>query len=325
MIIEYVLFILGFVLLVKGADWLVEGSSALAKRYGVSSLMIGLTIVSFGTSAPELLVNVFAALKGNSDVALGNIIGSNLMNLLLGLGIVAVIDHVRAKHSITWREIPFALLSVILLLILINKNNILSIFNISDGSVNTLSIADGIIMLLFFSAFLYYLYYAAKAERNKDQEQIKIFGNLKTVIYIIVGIAGLYFGGDLVVDGAVFIAKQFGLSEFLISVTIIAIGTSLPEIVTAVTAALKKDTDMSVGTIVGTNIFNILFVLGITALISPISAPYFINFDLIILLIATALLFAFMFIGRKHTLDRWEGIVYIIIYAIYLYIIIKRG
>lgn len=317
--LEYFLFIIGFIFLVKGADLLVDSSAALAKKFGVSSLVIGLTIVAFGTSAPELIVNIIAALKGASDIALGNIIGSNVVNILIGLGLAGIIAQIRVKHTLTWREIPFAILSCLVLLVLSNKYMILG------KPLFTLHKVDGIIMLLFFSIFIYYLYYSTKLERNKDSNDIKKLSNLKMIIYLILGFAGLFYGGELVVKNAVLIAKALGVSEYLISATIIAVGTSLPELVTSIVAMFKKDADLAVGTIVGSNIFNVFFILGVTALIAPINIPVFINFDLLILLITTLLLFIFMFIGQKHRLERWQGICFVVMYVFYIYVIVMRG
>ncbi len=319
--LEYFLFIIGFIFLVKGADLLVDGSAALAKKFGVSSLIIGLTIVAFGTSAPELIVNVIAALKGASDIALGNIIGSNVVNILIGLGLAGIIAQIRVKHTLTWREIPFAILSCLVLLVLSNKYLILG------KPLFTLHKVDGIILLLFFSIFLYYLYYSTKLERNQDSNSsdIKTLSNLKMTMYIILGFAGLFYGGELVVKNAVQIAKAFGVSEFLISATIIAVGTSLPELVTTIVAMFKENADLAVGTIVGSNIFNVFFILGVTALIAPINIPAFVNFDLMMLLITTSLLFIFMFIGQKHQLERWQGICFVIMYVFYIYVIVMRG
>lgn len=317
--LEYFLFIIGFVFLVKGADLLVDGSAALAEKFGVSSLVIGLTIVAFGTSAPELIVNVIAALNGASDIALGNIIGSNVVNILIGLGLASIITEIRVKHTLTWREIPFGILSCLVLLVLSNKYLILG------KPLFTLHRVDGIIFLLFFSIFLYYLYYSSKLERNKDNSDIKTLSNLKMTAYIILGFAGLLYGGELVVKSAVSIAKVLGISEFLISATIIAVGTSLPELVTSIVAMFKKNADLALGTIIGSNIFNVFFILGITALIAPINVPSFVNFDLIMLLITTLLLFIFMFMGEKHRLERWQGICFVLMYIIYIYIIVMRG
>ena len=328
--IEYILFVLGIVLLIKGADYLVEGSSSLAKKLGIPTLVIGLTIVAFGTSMPELIVNIFAALKGSTEVAFGNIIGSNIANILLVLGIVAIICPIKVKSSTIWKEIPFALLAVIVLFVI---SNYLLIDNINITSLTRVS---GIILLCFFVIFIYYAIGLAKkykVQLNKGKtevikhQDINIEKHKGITIFLMIlgGLVGLYFGGKWVVEGAIFIAQQFGLSEFLISATIIAIGTSLPELVTGVIAAKKKDSELAVGNSVGSNIFNIFWVLGITALITPIMIPNFINLDMVFLGIATLLLFLALFVGKKHEIERWQGWVFVLLYIAYIVFIIIRG
>lgn len=323
MFIEITLFILGILLLIKGAGWLVKGASSLAKKFGISTLIIGLTVVAFGTSMPELIVNILAAIRGASEIAFGNIIGSNISNILLVLGITAIITNVRAHYSTVWKEIPFALLSVLVLFVLSNK-----IFN--GTRIFLLNRADGLILLFFFGIFIYYtgeLIYIKKLKKKKEKVKTKIpsLSNTKITGLILLGLIGLYLGGKWVVDGAVFIALQFGLSEFLISATIIAIGTSLPELVVSVTAALKKDIDLAIGNIVGSNIFNILWILGITALITPIIIPSFINLDIAFLLITTLLLLLFMFTGKRQIIERKHGILFILLYIFYIIFLIIRG
>lgn len=322
MITVYILFILGIILLIKGADWLVDGASSLAKKLGVSTLVIGLTVVAFGTSMPELIVNIMAAINNASGVAFGNIIGSNISNILLVLGATALIYNLKIKKTIIKKGIPFAFLSVIVLLVLANKKS---------GFITRL---DGIIMLLFFAIFLYYTYEiftssknrrAKRAEKKSKKIEIQKHSNLIISLMLIGGLIALYFGGIWTVKGAVFIAKQFGLSQFLISATIIAIGTSLPELITSITAALRKDADMAIGNIIGSNIFNILWVLGITSIISPIAIPSFIIIDIIILAVITLLLFSFMFFGKKEELEKHQGILFILLYLAYIIFIVLRG
>lgn len=320
--IEYVLFIVGIALLIKSADFLVDGASSLADKLGIPTLIIGLTIVAFGTSMPELIVNIFAALEGTTDIAFGNIIGSSLANILLILGLVAIILPIRIQHSTVWKEIPFALLAAVVLFIVAND------FVIDKIEIFSLTRIDGIIMLLFFAIFLYYVFETAKANRvNLEDKKIKVkkYKNSVIALLIIVGLIGLTLGGKWTVDGAVFIAQQFGLSQFLISATIIAIGTSLPELMTSFAAIRKKDVDLAVGNIVGSNIFNIFWILGVTAFIAPVAIPNFINFDMILLIFVTVALFFFMFIGKKHHLDRWQGILFVLLYIAYIIFIIIRG
>lgn len=320
--IEYILFVVGIGILIKGADYLVEGSSSLAKKFKIPTLVIGLTIVAFGTSMPELIVNIIAALNGATEVAFGNIIGSNIANILLVLGIVAIINPIKVERSTIWKEIPFALLAVVVLFVV---SNYLLIDNINITSLTKVS---GLIMLCFFVIFIYYTVNLAKnSKKQLDDKELKIqkLSNLKIFLMILGGLVGLYFGGKWVVEGAVFVAQQFGLSEFLISATIIAIGTSLPELVTGIKAAKRKDTGLAVGNIVGSNIFNIFWILGITALIAPVAIPSFINLDILLLGIASFLLFIFLFIGKKHELERWQGWMFILLYSAYIVFLILRG
>ena len=303
------LIFLGIVLLIKGADYLVKGSSSLAKKLGIPTLIIGLTIVALGTSTPELVVNILAALKGSTEVAFGNIIGSNIANILLVLGIVAIIYPIKVESSTIWKEIPFALLGVVVLFVASNY------FLIDKITINSLTRVSGIIFLCFFIIINYYAFGLAKRHKVQlDQGKKEVIKhqdidiekhkNISIFLMVLGGLIGLYFGGKWVVEGAIFMAQQLGLSEFLISVTIIAIGTSLPELVTGITAAKKKDTELAVGNSVGSNIFNIFWILGITAIIAPIAIPNFINLDIAFLGIATFLLFIALFIEKKHELER---------------------
>jgi len=320
--LEYILFVIGIFLLIKGADYLVDGSSSLAKKFKVPTLVIGLTIVAFGTSMPELVVNVIAGLKGSGDIAFGNIVGSNIANILLILGITASIYSVKVHKSTTWKEIPFALLAVIVLFVfastmVLDRLNLNSIFRF-----------QGILLLLFFGIFLYYVFELAKrnkAQMEDDKLEIKKLSSMKIFLYIIVGLVALYFGGKWTVEGAVSLARLIGMSEYFISLTIVAIGTSLPELITSIIAAMKKDVDLAVGNIVGSNIFNIFWILGVSALITPIAIPTFAIIDLSILLGITALLFLFMFIGKKHELEKWQGIVFVLMYVAYIIYLIMRG
>jgi cation:H+ antiporter len=319
--IEYLLLVLGLVLLVKGADFLVDGSSSLAKKFGISSLAVGLTVVAFGTSLPELMVNIYASLNGASEISFGNIIGSNIANILLILGICSIVSVIKFNKSTVWKEIPFALLAVILFFVLSNKSRIEGV----KGGFITL--IDGVVLLLFFLMFLYYVYELAKEKKLEVAKDVVIHthSNLMISLMIIAGIVALYFGGEFTVKGAITIARQLGISELLISSTIIAIGTSLPELVTSILALVKKESELSVGNIVGSNIFNILFIIGISALISPIAVPALINFDFVFLFAATILLFAFLFVSKKHELKRWHGIIFILVYIAYIVFLIHRG
>ncbi len=317
--IDYIFIMIGLALLYQGANWFVEGASSLAKHLGISSLVIGLTVVAFGTSMPELVVNFFASIHGNSDVAFGNIVGSNIINLLLILGVTGLISPLIVQKPTVWKEIPFALLAVLVLTTMSNK------IMLANDSDNILTRADGIILLFFFSMFLYYIFETIRNSTNESSDNIKEHSSTKISFMLIAGFIFLVIGGKLTVDGAVSIARQIGISEFLISSTIVAAGTSLPELVTSVAAALKKEMDISVGNIVGSNIFNIFFIMGVSSTISPLTVPIGINVDLIILAIATLLFFIFMFIGKKHKFERWEALTFLAIYVGYTLFIINRG
>jgi K+-dependent Na+/Ca+ exchanger related-protein len=311
----YALFALGVVLLLKGADYFIEGSSALAKRLGISSLVIGLTVVAFGTSMPELVVNIIAALNGNGEIAFGSIVGSNISNTLLVLGIIATITGFKVQKSTVRKEIPFSLLAVAVLLVFTSVSFL-------DGFALThIYRFQGVLLILFFSIFLYYLFEHIRLGKNGDYElktDIKDYGLQKAVGLISIGILGLYVGGAWVIEGAISIARAFGMSDYFISLTVIALGTSLPEIVASVKAALKNEVDLAIGGVVGSNIFNIFWVLGVSSIITPIAIPVFAVADLIILFAATILLIFFIAEGRKLEVGRKEGFMLIIFYLAYI-------
>ncbi|HLC95784.1 MAG TPA: calcium/sodium antiporter [Candidatus Nanoarchaeia archaeon] len=317
--IEYLSLIIGLALLYKGADWLVEGASALAKRLGISALVIGLTIVAFGTSMPELIVNIFASIQGKADVSFGNIIGSNIFNILFILGIAGLLTPLTVQKSTVRKEIPLGMVAVIVLFIMSNK----ALFN--SNFQNTLTKTDGIILLLFFALFLLYIFNLLKHSAKNETLDIKKYSSLKLFFLITGGLIALFIGGKFTVDGAVSIARQLGVSELLISATIIAGGTSLPELVTSIVAAIRKEMDISVGNIVGSNIFNIFFIMGISVVIAPLPAPLGINMDFLVLGITTLLLYLFMYSGKRHTLDRWEAAIFLLLYAAYTTLVIYRG
>ena len=315
--LTYFLFLVGFVLLIKGADWLVDGSSSVARKLKISNIVIGLTIVAFGTSAPELIVNIMASIRGNSDIAIGNIVGSNIANILLILGISAIIFPLAVKKGTVFKEIPLSLLAVLALWLM--ANDIL----LDGASANVLSMIDGFIFILFFIIFLYYTFGIAKA--TGKEEKVKELKVSTSVFMILIGIAALTVGGNWIVEGAILIAKHLGISEALIGLTIVAIGTSLPELATSAVAAYKKNPDIAIGNVVGSNIFNIFWILGVSSLIHPITFASIMNFDIYFLVFTTALLFAVMFIGKKHTLERWQGVTFILIYVAYITYLIIRG
>jgi len=324
-VLSYILFIIGFILLVKGADFLVNGASEIAKRLKISDLIIGLTIVAFGTSSPELIVNVFASLQGNPQIAIGNILGSNIINILVILGISSIIFPLYVKKETVWREIPFCLFTSILLILLANDN----IFY-ENNSINEISRIDAFILLIFFIIFIYYIFRNIKKQRKYDDEQlnldVKKYSFKKSLFFIIIGFIFLNIGAKWVVDGAIEVATFFDVTQSLISLTIVALGTSLPELATSAVAAYKKNADIAVGNIVGSNIFNILLILGISAMINPLQFNIASNIDIGMVVLAPLLLFITMFTGRKkHLLERWEGVIFLMIYIFYLYFILIRG
>ena len=310
--------IIGFALVIKGADILVDGASSLARKLSVSDLVVGLTVVAFGTSLPELSVNVSAGIKATSDIAVGNVIGSNIANILLILGVSAVICPLVVTKGTVWKEIPLSLLAVILIAILANDKLI------NGAQSSMLTRIDGLILLSFFIIFIYYsLSIAKRIEGTDDLLYVKALAITKILVLIIIGLAALILGGKFVVDGAVKLATYFGISQMTIGLTIVAVGTSLPELATSAVAAYKKNFDIAVGNIVGSNIFNIFFVLGISSLIRPLPFQPGSNLDIGLLVLANILLFIFMFTGKKHKLDRWEAVLFLGIYAVYIFTLIS--
>jgi len=322
--LSFILFIIGFIFLVKGADFLVDGASAIAKKIRVSDLIIGLTIVAFGTSAPELIVNIFASIQGNPQIAIGNVLGSNIINIFVILGISSIIFPLVITKDTVWKEIPFCLFVTILLGVLVNDNLIFQ----NNGT--KLGRLDGLILILFFIIFLYYIFKVAKKQRNENKEsfklEIKQYNYLKSFFFIVIGLIALNIGAKWVVDGAVEIASFIGVSQSLIALTIVALGTSLPELATSAIAAFKRNADIAIGNIVGSNIFNILLILGISSMIRPLQFTIASNVDIFIAILAPLLLFITMFTGRKkHYLESWEGMLFLIIYIGYLVFVIYRG
>ncbi|HCL56314.1 MAG TPA: sodium:proton exchanger [Spirochaetia bacterium] len=311
---------LGFVLLLKGADFLVKGSVSLAKKFNVSQLVIGLTIVAFGTSMPELIVNIISSTGGFSDMVFGNVVGSNTANILLILGISGMIAPLAIQKSTVWKEIPFAGMAVLLLFFLVNDNLFFG------NPENVLSRMDGIIFLALFVFFMFYAVKIVKIEIiTEEQNEVEIYPSWKMALFIGGGLAGLFLGGNWVVDNAVILAKKIGISEKLISLTIVSIGTSLPELATSAVAAYRKQSDIAVGNIVGSNIFNVFLILGVSAVVRP--APYdpVMNIDLYVCFTATLFLFLSTFSGKRNRIDRWEAFVFFLSYAGYVsYLIIRK-
>ncbi len=317
MILSVLLIVLGFVLLIKGADFLVEGSSSVAKRFHIPEIIIGLTIVSIGTSMPELFVSITSAMEGYADMAIGNVVGSNICNLLLILGLSTVIKSVRFQRETRLIEIPMCLGFTIIFMILCNTG---------FGITREESIALIVLFLMFIG---YTIFMGIKGEKfdskDADKEEIIEYKQQRNIIldivYIILGIIGLKIGGDLTVDNSVIIAQHFNISEKIISLTILAIGTSLPELVTSVTAAIKGNSDIAIGNIIGSNIFNMLLIVGVSALISPIIYNVAYNMEILILIIATVILALFPLIPPKNKMSRTNGITYLVMYASYMIIL----
>ncbi len=309
MIINILLLILGFVLLIKGADVFVDGASSTAQNFKVSKMLIGLTIVAFGTSAPEFAVSMSAIAKGSTDMVLGNVIGSNIMNILLILGVAAAIKPLTISDNTVKKELPLTMLISTLLVVLFLD------IKLGNGAINQISKADGIVILLFFSIFLYYLITLAKQKKNEKEEKPQ-FKLGKSLLYVLIGLAGIIAGSNLVVNNASSIATSLGISERVISLTIIAFGTSLPELVTTIMSAKKGEQDILVGNIIGSNIFNICVVLGIpVAIFGGITPGSFQLIDLVMLVGSALLLFIFAETSKK--INRIEGILMLLAFFIY--------
>lgn len=314
---SYIILIIGFIFLIKGADFFVEGSSSIARKFNIPSLVIGLTIVAFGTSAPEAAVSITAAIRGQNEMAIANIVGSNIFNILLVVGATAMINPIHVKESTILKEFPFSILASIVLVILAYD------IRFQGYSENILTRGDGLIFLTLFAIFMYYLIdMAINSNGETNEENYKIMSISKSIILSIVGLLGIIIGGSFVVDGASDIALSLGMSENLIGLTIVAIGTSLPELVTSMTAAKKGESDIAIGNVVGSNIFNILFILGISACISniPVQTEAFI--DMIVAIVTTLIVYVLAITKKK--VNKIEGMSVFLLYIAYLIYIIYR-
>ena len=313
MLIAFGLTIIGFVLLVKSADWLVDGSASLAKRLDISEIAIGLTVVAFGTSAPELIVNIIASFKNYDEIAFGNIIGSNIFNVLMVLGIAGLIKPIFVLRNTVLKEVPFVLASTILVFLLAN--------NFFGFPGHTLSRLDGFILLVAIFLFFIYVFGISKDTQNF---QVHLISLPKSIIFIVLGIIGLFVGGKLVVTNAVKIAEHLHVSEKFIALTIVALGTSLPEMVTSIISVLKKHNNIAIGNVLGSNIFNLLLVLGISSIIHPLEFDPLLNIDFLLLILTTLILFFTLFLGKKHKIYRLEAIAFLILYLLYLIFLFHR-
>ncbi len=309
-LLQILLLAVGFVLLIKGADWFVDGASGIATKFGIPQLVIGLTIVAMGTSAPEAAVSISAALKGNADITIGNIVGSNIMNILIILGLSAVIIPIAVANSTIKIETPFMIGITVVMLLL--------------GLDGTISLIDGIILIALFITYLAYLFIMAKKDmaNKSEEEKLVAIPVWKALLFVVIGLVMIVLGSNVTVDAATEIAKAAGLSERFIGLTIVALGTSLPELFTSVTAARKGNADIAIGNIVGSNVFNILFVVGLSALVTPVPFAANFIFDSIVAIAAGVLLFLCCF--KTKALKRWAGIIMLLGYAAYFAVIFTQ-
>lgn len=319
MILNIILIIIGFVLLIKGADFLVDGASEIAKKFHIPEIVIGLTIVAIGTSMPELVVSVTSALEGHSDLAIGNVVGSNIANMFLILGVCSIIKPLIFKKETRLFEIPFTIFATIMLFFLC--------INGTNRELNMITREEGLILLVFCILFIIYnLIMTKKGEEFEKTDRIieittnerKVSPVWESIFGIILGIAGLKLGGDIVVENSVQIAKILGISEKLISLTIVAFSTSLPELITSIAATKKGETDMAIGNILGSQIFNILLIIGLSAALTPITYSISYNSNIILLIIGSIMLGLFPFIGKKNEMTRSNGVIFVFTYIIYL-------
>ena len=319
---DYILLLLGFLLLIKGADAFVDGSSSVAKILKIPTIIIGLTVVAFGTSMPKFSVSLTAAMKGSNDLAVSNVLGSNIFNLLVVLGACSLIQPVQAKSSLLKKEFPFSIFIAVILLLL---DSDFSISKVLEGKGTfTLGRLGGILFLILFAVFLYATVKTALRSRDEmvDEEEYKVMSPIKSALYIIIGLAGIIWGGDLVVDSACNIAETFGLSQTFIGLTIVAVGTSLPELVTSMVAAGKGENDLAVGNVVGSNIFNILLILGASATIKPIALDITAVYDTLILVVAS--LIVYLCALSKREIKKGEGAIFLLCYLVFFVYVLTR-
>lgn len=316
---DFIILIIGFFLLIKGADIFVDGASSIAKKIGIPSVIVGLTIVSLGTSAPELAVSLISSFNGNNGIAVGNVLGSNLFNTLVVLGGTAIVAPLLIKKSTIKRDYIATLVVTILTCFLI--------FGLVPKSENMLSRISGIILLVVCVVYMFILVKAAKKDSVKDEENTSEIKMSKNILLSLIGVVGIVFGGNLVVDSATNIAYALGMSEKLVGLTIVAVGTSLPELVTSIVAALKGENDIALGNVLGSNIFNLVLILGASATITPIAVSGVMIIDFIILIAVTLFIGALIFFNTKDEkrLGRLEGIILVGIYVAYLAYIIMRN
>ncbi len=316
MTLQIFLLLAGLCLVIAGAEWLVRGASSLARKFKIPDLTIGLTIVAFGTSAPELVVNLFASATDHQDIFFGNILGSNNFNLFIILGLAGVILPLKVQVSTVWKEIPMSLAALVIFYLMVHIP--------SPGGEMMLGRIDGLILLGLFVLFQYYIYRQIKDYKPEDTEHNTSGPLFRMIIFVILGLAGLVIGGKLVLDNAVELAKAMGVSEKVIGLTIIAAGTSLPELATSVVAAIRKNADIAIGNIVGSNIFNLLLIGGTVSVVSPVKYSSIFDVDFYILAAGTIVLFINLITWRKHRLDRWEAALLLLFYVGYTAYLIAK-
>ena len=307
----------GMALILLGANGLTDGSSSVAKRFGISDLVIGLTIVAFGTSAPELMVSLVSSIKGSAQLAIGNVVGSNIFNILMIVGLTAVVMPIKVQKNTITNEIPLVLLSSLALVACASDI-------VLDGGVgNVIGRGDGILLLLFFAIFMRYTFSIAKSSGEESGEQIKLMPIWKSLLFIVLGLAGLIFGGQLFVDGASGIARSLGVSESVIGLTLVAGGTSLPELATSVVAAVKKKPGIAIGNVIGSNLFNIFLVLGASATVSPLPLGNIGVSDMLMLVVSSVLFWAAGWFFKDKTITRIEGAIMVALYVGYIWWLIS--
>ena len=304
-------------MILLGANGLTDGSSSVAKRFGISDLVIGLTIVAFGTSAPELMVSLVSSIKGSAQLAIGNVVGSNIFNILMIVGLTAVVMPIKVQKNTITNEIPLVLLSSLALVACASDI-------VLDGGVgNVIGRGDGILLLLFFAIFMRYTFSIAKSSGEESGEQIKLMPIWKSLLFIVLGLAGLIFGGQLFVDGASGIARSLGVSESFIGLTLVAGGTSLPELATSVVAAVKKKPGIAIGNVIGSNLFNIFLVLGASATVTPLPLGNIGISDMLMLVVSSVLFWAAGWFFKDKTITRVEGAIMVALYVGYIWWLIS--
>lgn len=312
--IDILWIVAGLVLILVGSDWLVEGASGVARKYGISEFIIGMTIVGIGTSMPELVSSLISAIQGHGDMALGNVTGSNICNILLILGVTALISPIRYTRSNIRKDIPFAILVSLFLIVMLY--NCFGLFR--EMGTPGISRVDALYLLLIFAVFMIDSFKSAKNGAEEEEASVKPMPMGKAIIFILLGLAGLIFGGQVFVDHTVSIAERFHVSEAFISITLMAVGTSLPELATCVVAAMKGKNQLALGNVIGSNIFNIALIIGTSAAISPFEIQSISTVDMAMVIVAAVLLWLAAFTFKKKKLDRVEGVIFLLAYIAYI-------